>query len=85
VGPWPRPRFRSRRRLRNDNLDAAVLGLAHPVGGRDQKILLLTAKIEDAAGWHALFDQRCLNSVGTASDRRWLYSDEPEVSVCRSR
>ena len=50
--------------LLNDDLDPAVLRLAHAVGGRDQKALLAHANDRDGLRRHAFAHQGILDRVG---------------------
>jgi hypothetical protein len=52
--------------LLDDDLDAAVLRLAHVVAGRHQQLALALADDRDRLGRHAVADQRILDCVGAA-------------------
>src|SRR5713101_9045522 len=56
--------------LLDDDLDAAVLRLAHVVAGRHQELALALADDADRLGRHALADQRVLDRVGTPQRQR---------------
>ena len=52
-----------------DDLDAAVLRLAHAVGGLDER-LARRADRSDRRGRHAVLDQRILDRVGATQRQR---------------
>src|SRR5712691_737557 len=58
------PEFSLRIVLLDDDLDAAVLRLAHTVGGRHQQALLAHADDRDRLRRHALAHQRVLDRIG---------------------
>src|SRR5687767_8384296 len=56
--------------LLNDDLDAAVLRLAHAVAGLDQEALLAAADHADRLRRHAFTHQGVLDGVGTTQRQR---------------